>query len=477
MLKFTTQTFSVKNLINLSPNTKKLHPPIITNLNSYKIHAIIELLKTKSFRRTLSQFLRRSKEVTLYIDVGSSTVKVYSANKRGVKLHETKSLPFKQKIDYNLGLSETVKKQLIDYINAVKNKYQDDRIKVFATAVFRKLSIKARRELINDFFEQTGLLLVIVDHDLEGFYLEKALSSEYTPGTPLLLINIGGGSTELAIKEHGQITERYNLEVGVGAVLQDFPFLNEQFSHHSLRKVVDSVKQKIPTPKTKTPVAIYNGGELTYMKLVDYKLRPNKIFADLDHPNVITIEDFADKNQEVYEKISISKLEGLMPSDPMWMHGARACSAIAQAVAEQFAVKNIIPSDSNMIHGTAKQEYRSVVLSGSFRKHLDYILEIKQTLASRGVKILSPRFENPKNPHDDFVIFSGEEGMSPLELEHYHLNMIDNCDALIVCSPHGYVGVSALVEIGYAQSIGKRTIFTEKPKEFILQTLPAEFGL
>lgn len=137
------------------------------------------------------------------------------------------------------------------------------------------------------------------------------------------------------------------------------------------------------------------------------------------------------------------------------MHGARACSAIAQAVIEQFGVEKLVPSDSNMIHGTAKQEYRSVVLSGSFRKHLPHILEIKKTLSKRGVEILSPRFEEPKNPGEEFVIFSGEEGMSPLELERYHLDMIDNCDALIVCSVGGYVGASALIEIGYAQAIGK----------------------
>lgn len=415
--------------------------------------------------------------MAMYIDVGSSTVKVYSKNKKGVSLCETRSLPFKKEISPDLGLSETIKQQLIDYVNGIKNQYQENNIKVFATALFRKLNTKARRQLIDDFFEQTGLYLVIVDHDLEGFYLEMALSSEYTPELPLLLINIGGSSTELVIKEDGKITERHNLEIGVGTVLQDFPFLNEKFSHHDLRKVVDSIKQKVPTPKTATPIAIYNGGELTYMRLVDYKLQSNDIFADPDHPSFITLADFAHKNQEVYEKISITDLEGLMPNNPMWMHGARACSAIAQAVAEQFSVEKIVPSDSNMIHGTAKQEYRSVVLSGSFRKHLNYILEIKKILTKRGVKILSPRFEEPKNPGGEFVVFAGEEGMSPLELERYHLNMIDNCDALVVCSVGGYVGASALIEIGYAQSMGKRIIFTEQPEEFMLQTLPAEFCL
>jgi mazG nucleotide pyrophosphohydrolase len=303
------------------------------------------------------------------------------------------------------------------------------------------------------------------------------LSSEYISNTPLLLINIGGGSTELVVKESGNIVERYNLDIGVGTVLQDFPFLNEKHSQHSLRDVVDSIKNKLPIIESTTPVAIYSGGELTYMKLVGYNLKPNDVFDDADHPNTITPTDFAAKNEEVYAKISINELESLMPDDPLWMHGARACSAIAQAVIERFGVQKLVPSDSNMIHGTAKQEYRSVVLSGSFRKHLPHILEIKKTLSKRGVEILSPRFEEPKNPGEEFVIFSGEEGMPPLELERYHLNMIDNCDALIVCSAGGYVGASALIEIGYAQAIGKRIIFTEKPEEFMLQTLPAEFGL
>lgn len=414
---------------------------------------------------------------TIYIDIGSSTIKVYTVEEKAVKLQETKSLPFKKEISPDAGLSENLKKELIDYVNSVKDKYEADRIKVFATAVFRKLSMPAYRRLADDFFEQTGLCFTVVQYELEGFYLEQALSSEYISNTPLLLINIGGGSTELVVKESGNIVERYNLDIGVGTVLQDFPFLNEKHSQHSLRDVVDSIKNKLPIIESTTPVAIYSGGELTYMKLVGYNLKPNDVFDDADHPNTITPTDFAAKNEEVYAKISINELESLMPDDPLWMHGARACSAIAQAVIERFGVQKLVPSDSNMIHGTAKQEYRSVVLSGSFRKHLPHILEIKKTLSKRGVEILSPRFEEPKNPGEEFVIFSGEEGMPPLELERYHLNMIDNCDALIVCSAGGYVGASALIEIGYAQAIGKRIIFTEKPEEFMLQTLPAEFGL
>ena len=104
-------------------------------------------------------------------------------------------------------------------------------------------------------------------------------------------------------------------------------------------------------------------------------------------------------------------------------------------------------------------------------------MDIKGTLEDQGTKVLSPRFTEPKNPGEKFVVFTGEEGLSPLELERHHLSSISKSDALIVCDPEGYVGASALIEIGFANAIGKKVVFVEKPEEFMLNTLPAEIGL
>jgi hypothetical protein len=213
------------------------------------------------------------------------------------------------------------------------------------------------------------------------------------------------------------------------------------------------------------------------MRLAGYSLKKNNVFRDEEHPYQISIKDFEKRNREIFIDLSLGELEELMPNDPLWMHGARACSAIAQAVAVHFGVKHLVPSDSNMAHGIVRQEFRSVVLSGSFRKYLNPILKVKKQFAAQGIKVLSPRFDDPNNPSDEFVTFDGEQGMSPLELERYHLAMIDACDALVVCAMDGYVGASTLIEIGYAHARGKRIIFTEKPEEFMLLTLPAEIGL
>jgi len=414
----------------------------------------------------------------LIIDIGSSTVKVYSFFTNGkLKLLESKSFKFKDGFDSKLGITEKNKQQLFDYINKITSEYENVPIKVYATALFRKCAANVQRSLVDEFFRKTKQLFNIISHELEGHYLEKALAGFYNLNAPLLLINIGGGSTELVVVENDSVKERHNLDLGVMTVLKEFPRLNEFLSAHKLDDVVDSIRNRMPATNYKTPYAIYNGGELTYMRLAGYELKKNDIFEDGDHPNQISLEDFSAKNQDVFHSMTLKQLEKLMPKDPLWMHGARACSAIAQAVSKHFCVSQIIPSDSNMAHGIPHQEFRSVVLSGSFRKHLDYILKVKKQLTAQNIQVLSPRFDKPKNPGQEFVVFQCEEGLSPLEFERHHLNMIESSDALIVCSLDGYVGASALIEIGYAQALGKRVIFTEKPTEFILQTLPAEVGL
>lgn len=413
----------------------------------------------------------------LLIDVGSSTVKVYEQAPLLVSLLLTRSIPFKTEFDPAKGVSESAKKELYELIAEIKDKNSDKPIKLFATALFRKMEPETKKVFVDEFFLRTGLYFNIIPQELESFYLQVALVGKYQVNKPVLLINIGGGSTELLVMYGKEAIETKSIDLGVGNVLTEFPKINDQKSGVSLDAVVKFVSQKLPELDNKVKTTLYSGGELTYMQLAKYNLQDNKLFKDEDHPSVITLKDFSSKNKEIFEKISLKDLEELMSDNPTWMHGARACSALAQAICDKYGVETIIPSNSNLVNGAARQELRHVVISGSFRKHLEYILKVKKQLVENGTEVLSPRFTEPKNPGEEFVVFSGEEGMSPLELERHHLRSIEECDALIVCDPDGYVGASALIEIGYAQSLGKRIIFVEKPEEFMLNTLPAEIGL
>jgi len=413
----------------------------------------------------------------ILIDIDSSTIKVYKSDQMGINLLVQRSISFKDGFDPEGGISVSSKKELFELLDSVKEENKECQIKTYATGIFRNLINETRVSFIDECFTRTGLFFNIISHDLENFYLEMALVGKCLLNEPILLINIGGGSTELVVMYGKEAVERKNINLGVGMVITRFPSINEKISKISLQEVVNFVKENIPDLSNKVKIAFYTGGELNYMQLANYPLEPNKLFIDNDHPFLISADDFYKRNEDIFEKVSLKELESLMPNDPKWMHGARGCSAIAQAICEKYQIKTIIPSNSNIINGVVRQEFRYVTISGSFRKHLDYILDIKGTLEDQGTKVLSPRFTEPKNPGEKFVVFTGEEGLSPLELERHHLSSISKSDALIVCDPEGYVGASALIEIGFANAIGKKIVFVEKPEEFMLNTLPAEIGL
>lgn len=412
----------------------------------------------------------------ILIDVGSSTIKIYKYTQKGVSPLIQRSIPFKDGFDPEGGISTPAKKEFFEFIDAVKEENKEPQIKVYATGIFRKLADEARISFIDEFFGRTSLFFNIVSQDLENSYLEMALVGKCSLNEPILVINIGGSTTELVVIYGEETIERKNIDLGVGTVNTKFPEINEPLSGTSIKEVVEHVNNTLPDLSNKVRLAFYTGGELTYMTLAKYPLTKNNLFEDNDHPSLISVTDFVKKNKGIFEKTKLQELENLMPENPKWMHGARGCSAIAQAICEKYKIRTIIPSNSNIINGVTRREFRYITISGSFRKHLDYILKVKEQLEKTGTKVLSPRFIEPKNPGEKFVVFAGEEGLSPLELERHHLKSISASDALIVCDPEGYVDASALIEIGFAHSLGKRIIFVEKPEEFMLNTLPSEIG-
>lgn len=414
---------------------------------------------------------------TILVDIGSSTLKVYEQLSDSVTLMWAKSIAFKTDFNPNTGISQSNMKELVNTLTELKTKNPGVQIKLFATAIFRKLESKAKKEIIDKIFLSTGLYFNIISQDLESFYLQSALIGKYQSSEPVLLVNIGGGSTELVIIKDKVVIETKNVDMGVGTIISEFPNINDDKSRTNLENVINFLLNKLPELANQSKTILYSGGELTFMQLSQYKLEENDLFADKDHPSRISLSNFTTKNLELFNQITITELEKLMPNNPTWMHGARACSALAQAICQKYGIETIIPSDSNLINGAARQEFRSVTISGSFRKHLEYILKVRKQFIDKNIQVLSPRFTEPENPGEEFVVFTGEAGLTPLELERHHLDSINKSDALIVCDPQGYVGASSLIEIGYAQSINKRIVFTEKPEEFMLNTLPSEIGI
>ena len=96
-----------------------------------------------------------------------------------------------------------------------------------------------------------------------------------------------------------------------------------------------------------------------------------------------------------------------------------------------------------------------VVISGSFRKHMEEIIKLKQQLERDGIEVIKPNnidtIDNPENP--EFIKFNGEESMSEYELQQQYYRAIETCDAHIIFNKGGYIGKSALYELFYGAGI------------------------
>lgn len=111
----------------------------------------------------------------------------------------------------------------------------------------------------------------------------------------------------------------------------------------------------------------------------------------------------------------------------------------------------------------------SVVVSGSFRKHLAEIHEAIREFNALGVTVLSSRLSLAVNPGDDFVLLESDDTADPSVLERRHLDAIREANALYICNPDGYIGLTVAMEIGWAKAHGVAIVASHAPEDVTLQ--------
>ncbi|GAB4192594.1 MAG: hypothetical protein Tsb0015_14860 [Simkaniaceae bacterium] len=104
----------------------------------------------------------------------------------------------------------------------------------------------------------------------------------------------------------------------------------------------------------------------------------------------------------------------------------------------------------------------NVVISGSFRKHLDKIYQLKKILENLGLNVLSPQGCSAVNPEEEFVILDSDPINSPELLQSSVFAKIRCSTMLIVANFDGYLGSAAILEIGYAIAIGIKVFVLEE---------------
>ena len=288
-----------------------------------------------------------------YIDLGSSTIKVYCYEKE-LKLVEEHSIYFKNDFDAEKGISKNNLQELCNYFEELKNKYHLKyyNTHIFVTGIFRNLIPERKQDLVKLFNEKFDLHFNIISHGIENYYLAKAMENDYN-GKKVLIINMGGKTTELVTFVGDKITDTKNLTIGVADLLNHFDKVNEKYSGDTvedMEKFVSDKLQKLELDKD-YDCAIFTGGEERFELLTKFNLVENTLFHDHIHRYMVNLDDYVEGTKRVFYDISLEELYDLMPSNPKWMDGARSGAIIPLVLFRKANVKWIIPSDLNLING------------------------------------------------------------------------------------------------------------------------------
>lgn len=289
-----------------------------------------------------------------FIDLGSSTIKMYQYEDRKLNLIDEHSIYFKNGFDSEKGINPDNHNELLTYFNDLKMRYdlKYNNTNIFVTGIFRNLSYARKQDLLIEFNDKFDLHFNIISHGIENYYMGKAMENNYS-NKKVMIINMGGKTTELITFSNNQITNRQNLKLGVGDLLNQFPEVNDEYSSTTIEEINNFVKEQIKDIPFDTDYdcAIFTGGEERWQKLTKYNIVPNTIFNDGIHAYMISYADYIKGTEKAFYKITLNELYELMPNNPKWMDGARAGAILPLAIFDLAKIKIISPSDLNLING------------------------------------------------------------------------------------------------------------------------------
>lgn len=294
------------------------------------------------------------------IDVGSSTVKYCLYRLKDGRLTLVDSISTTTKLSEGLTphvplLSEEAMQRTVAgisrFIDLSKNEHSN-KLMIFATSVARKAkNINVFSQRLK---EQTGkdLKIISAEDEAELFYHGLVDGFNFV-SSEIMAVNIGGGSTEITSGINGRIKWRVSIPIEVVVLNESFVTSDPvgEDSHLTLLGYIGVILKRSKLRRLADPstaIMIHTGGELTYMKRLQFPLQ--RFTHSVDHPYFISLNDYVNYC-EYLRRLNQQQLRNFMPENPEWMDGAIACNATARMIAQHFGISKIIPSDKNLNDG------------------------------------------------------------------------------------------------------------------------------
>lgn len=111
------------------------------------------------------------------------------------------------------------------------------------------------------------------------------------------------------------------------------------------------------------------------------------------------------------------------------------------------------------------QSSLTTVISGSYRRHLEKLYQLKQSLEMMGITVLSPIGSCALNPSEEFIFLDADPVHDKRLLQDSVFAKIRCSSFLVLANFEGYIGRAALIEVGYAIAMGLQILTIEQVED------------
>jgi len=238
---------------------------------------------------------------------------------------------------------EKLRKALLE-IKSVLQKLGVSEVFGVATAFAR--SLKNTDELFNSIKELVNCDVKLIDGKTEGLIVALAVKEYFGVNDDLLIIDIGGGSTEFIVEQAGS-TNVISINVGSLYLTQKF-FGSYPPSHKEVEDLVDFVKQNLPQEKFTFQNIFGVGGSITTLAFLlsgEKEYNPAKINGFIINRDDVT--DFYNRIKGMSHKDMLLQYPIEAGREKVLLAGILEIMAIMDV----FEINQIKSSDVSLIDG------------------------------------------------------------------------------------------------------------------------------
>jgi hypothetical protein len=155
------------------------------------------------------------------------------------------------------------------------------------------------------------------------------------------------------------------------------------------------------------------------------------------------------------------------------------CSEVAELLSRRGTLARLAPSCESremvdraievLEEGAALSELRrgrlATVISGSYRRHLRQLYELRSRLESTGILVLSPVGTSAMNEGQEFVYLDADPVSDHRLLQDSVFAKLRLSSFQVLGNFGGYLGSAAAMEVGYAISLGLQVLTVEPVRD------------